>query len=60
MPIDFETDETTEYFDHAPTTEFTPVRPCDSGDFDGWDAALLEWYRGDQDTRAESPKARRQ
>lgn len=49
MPIDFETDETTEYlFDNAPTAEWHPL-----------DGAVEEWCRGDQDTRAESPKARR-
>lgn len=46
--MDFETDETTEYmFDDAPTTE---------RHFDG---AVDEWYRGDLDTRAETPKGKK-
>lgn len=48
---DFETDETTEYlFDDAPTTVWHPL-----------DGAAAEWSpRTDDNTRAESPKARRQ
>lgn len=48
--IDFETAETSEYlFVEQPTT---PWHPLD-------DDVVDEWYRGDHDTRAESPKARR-
>jgi hypothetical protein len=54
---DFETDETTEYlFEDAPTQRLRmPEMPTAD-----WSEAIEEWSRGDMDTRAESPKARRQ
>lgn len=59
--IDFESDQTTDYlFDEQPTTEYRPPEVPVYATLEDFAAALDEWCRGDMDTWAESPKARRQ
>jgi hypothetical protein len=56
--MDFETDETSEYMlSEEPTVPRLRMPAMPTAD---WTEAIEEWSRGDMDTRAESPKARRQ